>query len=60
MRFVDTSILLYAIGTEVEERHKSEVARSVIEAGDVATSVQVLQEFYVQATRASKPDHLSH
>jgi predicted nucleic acid-binding protein len=27
---------------------------------DLALSVQVLQEFYVQATRASRPDPISH
>ena len=29
-------------------------------ADDIALSVQVLQEFYLQATRATRPDALSH
>jgi predicted nucleic acid-binding protein len=36
------------------------VARALLDAEDLALSVQVLQEFYVQATRASRPDPLSH
>src|SRR5215211_3161023 len=35
-------------------------ARDILAARDVALSVQVLQEFYVQATRASRPDPLTH
>jgi predicted nucleic acid-binding protein len=57
MRFVDTNVLLYAIGSVPT---KSELARSLLESDDLALSVQVLQEFYVQATRQSKPDRLSH
>lgn len=60
MRFVDTNILLYAVSTVADERAKSETARSVLSGRDLALSVQVLQEFYVQATRADKPDALSH
>ena len=32
----------------------------ILEADDLALSVQVLQEFYVQATRMGRPDRLSH
>ncbi len=59
-RFVDTNILLYAISTAAEERSKAEVARELLEADDLALSVQVLQEFYVQATRPAKQDRISH
>ncbi len=55
MRFVDTNILLYAASTAPEERQKAEVALTLLEAEDLALSVQVLQEFYVQATRATRP-----
>jgi predicted nucleic acid-binding protein len=35
-------------------------ANDILAARDVALSVQVLQEFYIQATRASRPDPLTH
>ena len=46
--FVDTNILLYAISTDSTEAAKREVARRILTRSDL---VQVLQEFYVQATR---------
>ena len=60
MRFLDTNILLYSISTAREERAKRDVARKLLDADDNALSVQVLQEFYVQATRAGRPDALPH
>lgn len=60
MRFVDTNILLYAISRDPEERHKAERARGILAERDLALSVQVLQEFYVQSTRESRPDPLTH
>ncbi len=60
MRFVDTNVLLYAVSTADDERAKAEQARGILEAGDLGLSVQVLQEFYVQATRASKAERLTH
>jgi predicted nucleic acid-binding protein len=60
MRFVDTNVLLYAVSTASAEAAKASVARELLEADDLALSVQVLQEFYVQATRASRADRLSH
>ncbi|HET8646081.1 MAG TPA: PIN domain-containing protein [Vicinamibacteria bacterium] len=60
MRFVDTNVLLYALSTASAERAKAERARDLLEAEDLALSVQVLQEFYVQATRPAKADRLSH
>jgi predicted nucleic acid-binding protein len=60
VRFVDTNVLLYAISTEPDERGKAARANALLAAGDVALSVQVLQEFYVQATRESRADRLSH
>ena len=56
MRFVDTNILLYAVSTAAEEQPQAAVARALLEADDLALSVQVLQEFYVQATRAGKAE----
>lgn len=60
MRFVDSNILIYAIASGKEEREKSEQALRVLEEADLATSVQVLQEFYVQATRATRKYRISH
>ena len=60
MRFVDTNILLYAASTAADEQPKSRVALLTLEDDDLAVSVQVLQEFYVQATRGAKQDRLTH
>ncbi|BBX73564.1 hypothetical protein BST45_03800 [Mycobacterium shinjukuense] len=60
MRFVDTNVLLYAISGDPEERDKARRANEILAARDLAVSVQVLQEFYVQATRRSRPDPISH
>jgi predicted nucleic acid-binding protein len=60
MRFVDTNILLYAIATGSGEAEKSRRALRILEEADLATSVQVLQEFYVQATRDTRSDRISH
>jgi predicted nucleic acid-binding protein len=59
-RFIDTNILLYSISTAADEAHKRDRARAVLEADDCCLSVQVLQEFYVQATRATRRNPLSH
>lgn len=59
MRFLDTNILLYAISKAPEERAKSEIALTILDEKDLALSVQVLQEFYVQATRPSKKGRIS-
>lgn len=60
MQFVDTNVLLYAISGDPRERDKAECANRILDGRDVGLSVQVLQEFYVQATRASRPDPLTH
>jgi predicted nucleic acid-binding protein len=60
VRFVDTNVLLYRISNDPSETGKAARADQIIDAGDVALSVQVLQEFYVQATRASRAEALSH
>ena len=60
MRFVDTNVLLYAVSRDPEEQDKASRANEILAGRDVALSVQVLQEFYVQATRESRPDPLSH
>jgi predicted nucleic acid-binding protein len=60
VRFVDTNVLLYAVSRNPEEQGKAQRANEILDARDVALSVQVLQEFYVQATRDSRPDRLTH
>lgn len=60
MRFVDTNVLLYALSREPGEQGKAEQANDILASRDLALSVQVLQEFYVQATRDSRSDPLSH
>lgn len=60
VRFVDTNVLLYAVSRVPVEARKAETARRLLDAADLAMSVQVLQEFYVQATRSTKTDALSH
>jgi predicted nucleic acid-binding protein len=59
VRFVDTNVLLYAISRDPQEQGKAARANEILASRDVALSVQVLQEFYVQATRESRSDRLS-
>jgi predicted nucleic acid-binding protein len=60
MRFVDTNILLYAASKKPDEQDKADQAKDILNALDLAVSVQVLQEFYAQATRTTRADRLSH
>lgn len=60
LRFLDTNILLYSISRNPEEAAKRHRAIALIDAGKNALSVQVLQEFYVQATRPTRTDALPH
>lgn len=58
--FLDTNILLYSISSAAEESRKRDQALALLDRDDCVLSVQILQEFYVQATRASRPDPLPH
>jgi predicted nucleic acid-binding protein len=60
MRFVDTNVLLYAISAAPSEADKADRARTLLRQRDLALSVQVLQEFYAQATRPTAPTRLGH
>ena len=60
MRFADTNVLLYAISRDPEEQAKATRANELLSARDIGLSVQVLQEFYVQATRVTRADRLPH
>jgi len=58
--FLDTNILLYSISRDPAEAAKRERAIALLDRDDGALSAQVLQEFYVQATRPTRPDPLPH
>ena len=60
MRFVDTNVLLYSVSTHPAEAGKAAAAVELLADEDLCLSVQVLQEFYVQATRVTRPDRLAH
>jgi predicted nucleic acid-binding protein len=59
-RFVDTNVLLYSVLTDPDDAHKQELADALLMAEDLVVSTQVLGEFYVQATRPSRPTPLRH
>jgi predicted nucleic acid-binding protein len=59
-RFLDTNVLLYSVSTDPKELAKRDVAEQLLTGRDNALSVQVLQEFYVQATRATRRGALTH
>lgn len=58
--FLDTNILLYSISRNPADARKRDRAVALLSRDDGALSVQVLQEFYVQATRATRPRPLPH
>lgn len=60
MQFADTNVLLYAISGREDEAAKAGVALALLDRQDIALSTQVLQEFYVQATRPTRHNPLSH
>lgn len=58
--FLDTNILLYSISRVEHERPKREIALSLLHMPHWTLSVQVLQEFYVQATRPASHHAIPH
>ena len=60
MRFVDTNVLLYGVSRLPEDAGKRRQALALLRGPDLSVSVQVLQEFYHQATRPTRPGRLSH
>lgn len=60
MRFVDTNVLLYATSVIPQETRKRLLARELLSEGNLVISVQVLQEFYYQATRTNQLAPLTH
>ena len=53
--FVDTNVLLYAASTNHSEADKRDVARRILSETPICFSVQVAQEFFVNATRKLTP-----
>ena len=60
MRLADTNILLYAVSNREADAGKRARAEATLMEPDLALSVQVLQEFYHQATRPLGLAGLTH
>jgi len=58
MNFIDTNILLHAFGAD-DGSGRGEKARAVLAGGNLAFSIQVFQEFFVQATHARRHEPLT-
>lgn len=58
MNFIDTNVLLYAFGPDEPSDHPA-IAQRILAEGKVAFSVQVFQEFYVQATHSRREEPLT-
>jgi len=58
--FFDTNVLIYSISADSAEAEKRRRATELLRRDDGALSIQVLQEFYTQATRPTRPHRLSH
>ena len=58
--FLDTNILLYSVSRHPAEAEKRRRAVELLDHEHCALSVQVLQEFYVQATRVTRADAMTH
>ena len=52
--FLDTNVLVYAVGGRREDEWKRERAFELLEPAEFGTSGQVLQEFFVTVTRKMK------
>lgn len=52
--FIDTNVLLYAVSSDPTEAEKAGRARKILQREDFGVSAQVLQEFFVNATRKIK------
>ena len=60
MRFVDTNVLIYAVSSLPEDSDKYRRATALLDEEELSISVQVLQEFYHQATRPNRRGSISH
>ena len=59
MRFVDANVLIYAAGNNPEEASKKDAARTLLLQEELAISVQVQQEFYVNITATRRAHALT-
>lgn len=60
LQFLDTNILLYSISRDPSESRKRDRAIALLDNDSSALSIQVLQEFYVQATRPARNGVIPH
>jgi predicted nucleic acid-binding protein len=60
VQFADTNVLLYSVSGAPHEHKKRVRADELLSSSSLGLSVQVLQEFYVQATRETRADRLTH
>ena len=60
MRFLDTNVLLYSISRNPDDAGKRDKAIALLECDDIAFSAQIMQEFYVQATRSTRHSPMPH
>ena len=58
--FLHTNVLHYSISRDPSEASERGRAIDLLERDDDALSVQVVQEFYVRATRTTRSDSLPH
>lgn len=58
--FFDTNVLIYSVSTSPAEAGKRQASEALLDRRDGALSIQVLQEFYVQITRPSRPKPMPH
>ncbi len=58
--FLDTNILLYSISDDPTDNKKRKIAIELLDRDEIGLSIQVFQEFYVQATRQSRTKPLTH
>jgi len=60
LHFLDINILIYSISDDPREASKRARAEGLLSERDGALSIQVLQEFYVQATCATRQGRTTH
>jgi len=58
MNFIDTNVLLYAFGSRQASDPRPGIARRILADGNLAFSIQVFQEFFVQATHPRREQPL--
>ena len=58
MAYLDTNILLYSLQDLANEK-KAAIAQGILRREDLVFSIQVFQEFYVQATHSRRVDPLT-